>query len=332
MMAERDFLPTASVEMLQARARILRVVREFFEANGYWEVETPIVSHDIVVDAHLNPFVTTPSEDFSPDAPLMFLQTSPEFAMKRLLVAGANSMYQIGKVFRRGEAGRKHNPEFTMIEWYRRGETYIDQMQFVEKLVRRVFEACGRAVEGGFLTMSYDEAFERATSRRVLQASVEELQQLAAAHRLVPPPGLADDDREGWLNWLLAELVEPMLTNEHGVFVFDYPASQAALARVRNDEPPVAERFELYLHGVEICNGYQELIDADELRRRNTVQAEIRKREGHPPLPQESRLLTAMEAGLPECSGVALGFDRLFMLGMGCDSIDEVIAFPFDRA
>ncbi|MEX1232177.1 MAG: EF-P lysine aminoacylase EpmA [Planctomycetaceae bacterium] len=344
MMAERDYLPTARIETLQARARILRVVRDFFESRGYWEVETPIVSHDVVVDAHLNPFATSPNESVTATDSLMYLQTSPEFAMKRLLAAGADAMYQISKVFRRGEAGRNHNPEFTMIEWYRLGTTYIEQMQFVEDFVMKVLGACHSeplaatkpqlpSVSPPMDRMTYDEAFERAVGSRVLNATVDELKDVAHRHDVVPPPGLSNDDRDGWLNWLLAELVEPMLAREQAVFVYDFPASQAALARVRNDAAaPVAERFELYLHGVEICNGYQELTDADELRRRNVIQAGIRRREGHPPLPQESRLLAAMESGFPECSGVALGFDRLFMLGMGCESIAEVIAFPFDRA
>lgn len=340
-MAERDFLPTARIDVLQARARIFRIVREFFDSHGYWEVETPIISHDIVVDAHLNPFVTTPDNNLSTTERLMYLQTSPEFAMKRLLAAGADSIYQIGKVFRRGEAGRNHNPEFTMIEWYRVGSTYIEQMHFVEEMVIAVMEACRheplattpqRQFPVPVHRLTYDEAFVRATGSRVLSATVDDLQKLAEQHGIVPPPGLTDDDRDGWLNWLLAELVEPMLEREQAVFVYDFPASQSALARVRDDNPPVVERFELYLHGVEICNGYQELTDAEELHRRNTIQAEIRAREGHPPLPNESRLLAAMESGFPNCSGVALGFDRLFMLGMGITSIDEVIAFPFDRA
>ncbi|MFN0196724.1 MAG: EF-P lysine aminoacylase EpmA [Planctomycetaceae bacterium] len=344
MMQSRDYLPTARIEILQARARIMQVVRNFFMARGYWEVETPILSHDIVVDAHLNPFVTSPRHDETEPDHWVYLQTSPEFGMKRLLTAGADSIYQISKVFRRGEAGRNHNPEFTMIEWYRLGTTYIEQMQFVEDLVVEVIKACRAepasssaasqpaAVPSPMLRTTYDEAFERATGRRVLTATVAELRQLARRHGVVPPPGLTGEDRDGWLNWLLAELVESVLARDRGVFLYDFPASQAALARVRDGDPPVAERFELYLHGVEICNGYQELTDADELRRRNIVQGEIRAREGHPPLPSESRLLAAMDAGFPECSGVALGFDRLFMLGMGCESIADVIAFPLDRA
>jgi elongation factor P--(R)-beta-lysine ligase len=274
-----DFRPTASLETLHVRARLLAAVRRFFETRGYWEVETPVMSHDIVVDAHLEPFVV-PLEA-SGDAREMFLQTSPEFGMKRLLASGATAIYQVSRVMRRGELGRFHNPEFTMIEWYRTGDTHYDQMQVVEQLVAEAFRAAGRSktrraegveeskgsksrkVEASapFPRIAYDEAFARFAGSRVLHLSPRQLGELAARHGIVPPPGLAADDRDGWLNLLLAELVEPHLGRDRPTFLYDYPASQAALARIRRDDPPVAERFELYIDGIEICNGYHELTD-----------------------------------------------------------------------
>jgi lysyl-tRNA synthetase class 2 len=179
---------------------------------------------------------------------------------------------------------------------------------------------------------TYDELFRRALGTSVLDKTAAELSQLARTAGIEPPPGLARDDLDGWLNLLLALKAEPELSREPAIFVYDYPPGQAALARIRPEVLPVAERFELYLSGIEICNGYQELTDPAELRRRIAVQQALRRREGSRPLPAESRLLTAMEAGLPACSGVALGFDRLLMMAVGATSLSEVIAFPFDRA
>ncbi len=183
-----------------------------------------------------------------------------------------------------------------------------------------------------FPRLTYDELFRSVLGTSVLDKPPAQLAELARACCIEPPPGLADDDLDGWLNLLLALKVEPELSKQRAAFVYDYPAGQAALARIRESRPPVAERFELYLAGIEICNGYQELTDAEELRRRIAVQQALRRREGSRPLPAESRLLAAMDFGLPECSGVALGFDRLLMTALGAQSIGEVIAFPIDRA
>lgn len=324
-----DFLPTATLETLQRRARLLRFVREFFDARGYWEVETPILSHDIVVDAHLDPFVVNDEAHGE-----LFLQTSPEFGMKRLLAAGAEAIYQIAHAFRRGEAGGLHNPEFTILEWYRAGDTHVEQMAFTEQLTRAVLNEFAEQspAETPFERLTWDDAFERHLGRRVLRCNTDELRSIAGGQGINPPATLPADDLDDWRNLLLTSCVEPHLGFEHPVFLHDYPASQAALAKVRDDDPPVAERFELYIRGIEICNGYHELLDADELRQRNRAQSAIREREGSRPLPEESRLLTAMEHGLPACAGVALGLDRLAMLAFGCERVDEVIPFPFERA
>lgn len=349
-----DFLPTASLAALRMRAALLRSVREFFDRHGFWEVDTPLLSADIVVDAWLDPFVTA----WNPDAagwraashPPCFLQTSPEFAMKRLLAAGAEAIYQLGKVFRNGESGRRHNPEFTMIEWYRRGDDHAAQMETTEALVRAMLQAASRwqhdqklplspratAILTGpaFAKIAYEDAFRSVTQVAVLSASMNQLHELARQRGMIPPPGLAEADRDGWLNWLLAELVEPQLGIDRPVFLCDFPASQAALARThqRGDGIEVAHRFELYIDGVEYCNGYHELTDPGRLRQRFAEQARLRAEAGHRPLPVESRLLAAMEAGLPESAGVAMGFDRLMMLATGAETIDAVIPFPFSRA
>jgi lysyl-tRNA synthetase class 2 len=208
-------------------------------------------------------------------------------------------------------------------------------MTFVEDLTRAVFAAAGNAsIETQpFRRTSYRESFERHLAIDVFETATDGLRALAAKRSLSIPPSLAEDDRDGWLNLLLADCIEPQLGIETPEFLYHYPASQGALAKIGDEGGhPVAERFELYIRGIELCNGYHELLDADELRRRNVEQSAIRAREGNRALPVESRLLDAMEAGLPACAGVALGFDRLTMLALERTSIAEVIAFPFARA
>jgi len=332
---------TASLETLQHRAALLAAIRAFFAEHGYWECETPILSRDVVVDANIHPLSTQVCGE------KLFLQTSPEAGMKRLLAEGAKAIFQITRAFRQGECGPVHNPEFTMVEWYHVNETCHDQMQFVEQLIRHVSATAAQLtatpsrqtpggmlpdVTAGFERLTYDEAFLRFAGQRVLALGTAELTSLARKHRLDVPVSLAADDRDGWLNLLLAELVEPQLGRTAPVFLFDYPATQCALARIRDVDPPVAERFELYCRGIELCNGYTELTDADVLVRRTARERELRRKAGDPDLPGPVFLEAAMAAGLPPCAGVALGFDRLVMLALGCDRLEQVLAFPFDRA
>jgi lysyl-tRNA synthetase class 2 len=342
----KNWKPTAAMTTLKRRAALAKVVRDFFDGSGYVEVETPVLSDDIVVDAWLEPFVVPAKVDKAANEVDRFLQTSPEFAMKRLLAAGATAIWQMTRAFRRGERGPLHNPEFTIVEWYRVGDTHRDQMKVVEELTRLIFRRAGEwssetenfddrlasRIERPFEAISYDEAFARHAGVTVLSLSSTELRELSRDKAVNVPGSLSSDDRDGWLNLLLSELVEPHLGRDAPTFLYDYPASQAALAKVRQDDPPVAERFELYIDGIELCNGYHELTDAEELEGRIRDQSLIREHEGRVALPQESHLLDAMRAGLPECAGVALGFDRLVMLALGARSIDDVIAFPFDRA
>jgi len=350
-----DFLPMASLETLRLRAKLLAGVRKYFDSRSYWEVETPILSHDIVVDAYLEPFATWCVGDTAKDgdgsrkesAAELFLQTSPEFGMKRLLAAGADAIFQITRAMRNGETGRHHNCEFTMVEWYRVGDTHHEQMQCVEDLV---LELCDEAtaycrettvplrnqdpenLERPFVRMTYEEAFEKYAGCRVLSQTPHQLAALARCCQLTPPPSLGEEDRDGWLNLLFAELITPQLGTLRPVFLYDFPASQAALARISREDPAVAERFELFVNGVEICNGYHELTDPDEFRRRIEEQSRHRSQAGSRELPASNRLLAAMDAGLPACAGVALGFDRLVMCLLGRATLAEVMAFPHDRA
>ncbi|MBN2577603.1 MAG: EF-P lysine aminoacylase GenX [Pirellulales bacterium] len=352
-----NFRPTASWENLALRAELLRKVRAFFDGRGFLEVETPILSADTVVDRHLDPFVLSPlpanlrsvpgegpgvraEQGSCTPQPLtasphpnplpkgegtLFLQTSPEFAMKRLLAAGGSAIYQVAKVFRQGEFGPLHNPEFTMVEWYRVGDSMAEGIQLTSDLCEALLS------RGPADRVSYRQVFERHVGVDPLTAEAAELQAAAARWNLEVPEGLGDD-RDGWLDLLLVERVQPRLGLGRPTIVYDYPASQAALSRVRPENPPVAERFELYVDGIELANGYHELVDAAELRRRNREVNARRRADGKIALPEHSRLLAAMDFGLPPCTGVALGFDRVVMVAAGAKSLAEVIAFPFDRA
>lgn len=327
---DADFRPTASWDVLRLRAGLLKTIRQFFDQRGFLEVETPVLSADIVVDRHLDPFWTADVENpeqLRPGVPRYFLQTSPEFAMKRLLASGGpRAIYQITRAFRRGELGALHNPEFTIVEWYRVGDDYQSGMELLAELAETIL------LRGRPEVRTYGELFQAALGVDPHQASGEELKHVAKTRGVHAPESLAVDDRDGWLDLLWSECVQPHLGCERPVIVCDYPASQAALARVRPGPPPVAERFELFSQGVELANGYHELQDAAELRERFQRANTQRQQDGKSPLPVDSRLLTALEAGLPPCVGVALGFDRVVMLRTGARSLREVLAFPFDIA
>lgn len=321
-----DFFPTASWENLQLRAELLRRLRDFFRVHEFLEVETPILSADTVIDRHLDPFHTEIS--LAPGKPprRLWLQTSPEFGMKRLLAAGGKAIYQISRVFRQGEQGPLHNPEFTMVEWYRAGDGMAEGMQLTSDLAEAML---GR---GAARRISYREAFLGHVEIDPLLSDTASLISAAKKQGIESPASLSSDDRDGWLDLLLVERVQPHLGQDCPVLLYDFPASQAALSIIRKDDPPVAERFELYMAGIELANGYHELLDAEELRRRNRETNRLRSAEGKPMLPEQSRLLIAMESGLPPAVGVALGFDRLVMLAAGAKNVADVIAFPFDRA
>ncbi len=324
--SQPDYLPSATLAALWFRAELLKRLRAFFDERGFLEVDTPILSADTVVDRHLAAFSTElPCGPGRPPRRL-WLQTSPEFPMKRLLAAGAEAIYQVAHVFRRDEIGPLHNPEFTMVEWYRAGDGPEQGMQFLSDLCEAMLD------RGPAERVSYREAFARHVGLDPLTVPTEALVARCRALRLAVPPGSAEDDRDTWLDFLLGECVQAHLGRPRPVIVYDYPASQAMLARVRADDPPVAERFELYVDGIELANGYHELLDAAELRRRNRSVNAQRRADGNAALPEGSRLLDAMEAGLPAAVGVALGFDRLVMLAFGATRLAEVLAFPMGRA
>lgn len=323
----KNFRPTASWDHLRLRAKLLSRVRGFFDKRDFLEVETPILSADTVVDQHLDPLrVTLYPDPRTPDVGRqMWLQTSPEFCMKRLMAAGGKAIYQVTRAFRAGERGKLHNPEFTMVEWYRRGDSMHVGMDLLDELCDNLLDT------GTAQRISYRDAFHHHTQLDPTGCSVAQMQSIAAEKNITVPSTIMND-RDQWLNLLLSELVEPKLGLQGATILYDYPASQAALARVRNDTIPVAERFELYVRGIELANGYHELIDADQLKFRNRQINAKRVADGKTALPQESRLITAMQSGLPPCCGVALGFDRLVMLAADADNIDDVMTFPIEVA
>ena len=322
--------PSAALATLRLRAELLARIRAFFAARGVLEVETPMLSAAAITEPNLASFSTVYSGPGARYGQTLYLHTSPEFPMKRLLAAGSGCIYQIARVFRDGEAGRRHNPEFTLLEWYRVGFDHHRLMDEVAELVTELL--AGRLALAEPERLSYGELFQRHLALNPHQASVAELG-AGAEHRSVPiPPGMPADDADPWLDLLLTHGIEPKLGRGRLTFVYDYPASQAALARLRPGDPPVGERFELYLNGVELANGFHELGDAGEQRRRFEAENAARRALGLPIMPVDENLLAALEAGLPDCAGVALGFDRLVMLAAGKESLAEVLAFPFERA
>lgn len=347
-MTSEDWKPSCSIAVLHVRAAMLRAVRAFFDARGYLEVETPCLSRDIVIDAWLEPFELQIGRD------RWFLQTSPEAGMKRLLAAGSRSIYQLSRVFRKDEVGSRHNHEFTMIEWYGVGTNWADQLKLTEDLARAAVDAGKQALawmpessgppasnspcwpNKPFAITTYAEAFRRTLGIDVHTASIDELGHVIVQQGLLFPESDQPVRRDDLLNFLLGMIVEPTLggssENETPEFLCDYPPTQAALAVVSDTEPKVARRFELYVRGLELCNGYQELTDAAELQRRDDAQNGTREDEAKATLPGAPRLNAAMKSGLPQCSGVAMGFDRLVMLALGTSDIRKVLPFPGELA
>lgn len=290
------------------------------------EVETPIAGRAATPDPALESLSTTWMGCGRAALPL-YLHTSPELAMKRLLAAGSGPIYQICKVFRDRERGRLHHPEFTLLEWYRPGWGYRQLMDEVAELVRSILRRPGLRME----VLTYRELFDRGLALDPWQADPEDLRHCALAQGIAGAEDL-QLERDGWLDLLLTHSLEAGLGNGRLTFVCDYPTSQAALARVREGPFPVAERFELYLEGMELANGFQELTDPEEQRRRFRRDLERRRCAGATPPPADEAFLAALDAGLPEASGVALGIDRLVMVLTGVRHIDEVLAFPVERA
>jgi len=316
-----DWRPTASLAAIGRRAELLRDMRRFFAERSVLEVETPVLAAAAACDLHIGSLATELS---APVPRRLYLQSSPEYAMKRLLAAGSGPIYQIARAFRDAEAGRLHNPEFTLLEWYRPG---FDQHALMDEVAALLEALLG---SGEAERLEYRQAFRRHAGLDPFSASDAEL---AARVRALGGDGSLERpfDRDACLDLVLSEEVQPKL-GPGPVFVYDFPASQASLARVRAGDPPLAERFELYVGGLEIANGYRELTDPREQRSRFEADRAARHRRGLAEVPLDERLLAALEAGLPESAGVALGVDRLVMVAIGATHIGEALAFPVERA
>lgn len=317
-----DWRPTATLEVLRLRARLLGQLRAHFASTGALEVETPVLVRAAVTDVHLESLGVHRADGTQ----VGFLQTSPEYAMKRLLCAGAPDIFQVARVFREGERGRNHNPEFTMVEWYRRGMDHIALMGDVEALLRSLLEPLREV--GPTRTVTYAEAFQDCLGCDPLNVPAADLDACLRERGTDVPAALAND-RDGLLDLAMAIHVAPGFAADRLTFVHDFPASQAALARVRG---PVASRFEAFWGGLELANGFHELDDPVEQSRRFAADLVMRARHGRPRREPDSRFLAALAAGLPSCAGVALGLDRVVMVATGASRIDEVIAFPVERA
>lgn len=307
---------------------MLARVRRFFDQRQVLEVETPLLSQAGSSDPALRSFRCQYTGPGAATGAPRWLPTSPELHMKRLLAAGAGAIYQVCKVFRDGELGRRHNPEFSMLEWYRPGFDHHRLMDEVEALVRDLM-APYRSF-GPVERLSYRAAFLHYVGIDPHRASAADLQARAAALGFHAPGSL--QARDGWLDLLLTHRVEPALREHALCFIYDYPASQAALARIRPGTPPVAERFELYLDGVELANGFHELADAAEQARRFEADRQRRVREGLDGPAEDKLFLAALRHGLPDCAGVALGLDRLLMAALQLSDLGQALAFPWDRA
>ena len=327
-MSSDNWRPSATLDNLKARAALLARLRAFFMQVGVMEVETPLLSRHANTDPAIESMQSRYLGPGEPNGLQLSLHTSPEFPMKRLLAAASGPIYQICKVFRDGEAGRLHNPEFTLLEWYRPGFDHHQLMDEMAEMLHRVLEK-PLPVE----RVSYRELFLQHLNVDPLNSDQDQLRTVAVERRVPGADSLDLDGKEPWLDLLLTHCIEHKLGRGRMTFVYDYPASQASLARLRHDEESsVAERFELYLEGMEIANGFHELSDAAEQRRRFEQDNHKRLEMGLTEQKIDENLLAALEAGFPDCAGVALGVDRLLMVMSGAQSISEVLAFPLDRA
>lgn len=332
-MKQDDWRPLASPMALQRRADIVWQIRQFFHSRGFAEVHTPTISRDTVVDRYIDP-VRIPGEALAcaaAAAECYYLQTSPEFCMKRLLAAGMTSIYQLGPAYRAGERGQYHNPEFTMLEWYRVGEAFEEAVTFLGALVDEILLR-SEVPRATTRAMTYAAAFQSTLGLDPLTCPLSSLKNAATELGISLGASWDDQSRDDWLNLLFAEGVQPKLGLEGPITVTHYPATQAALAAVSPDDQRTSERYELFVDGIELANGYHELLDPEELARRSEETLALRRSDGKPDLSTDNLLLAAMRSGLPDACGCALGVDRLVMVALGLNSIDQVIPFGIERA
>jgi len=310
---------------------MLAAVRRFFDQRGVLEVETPVLSRTGATDPHLVSFTTRLHQPGSHGAALpLLLQTSPEFAMKRLLAAGSGCIYQICKAFRDEEQGRLHNPEFTLLEWYRVGFGLTDLIAETDELVRSL---CAPALPlAAPEVFAYRDLFRQRLGIDPVEAGIETLVQCAVTQGLPEAEELCGNNKPLWLDFCFSHRIQPELGRGRLSFVRDFPAVLPSLARHKPDCPELVERVEVYLAGVELANGFHELQDAAEQDRRFEADLQRRRLAGMDVPPKDGRLLAALDAGLPDCAGIALGLDRLLMLRQGARDLTEVLAFPVDRA
>lgn len=320
-----DWMPTATLAALKQRAGLYAMIRRFFSERAVMEVETPVLSRAGTPEPNIQSLTLTLQQPQGETA-RRWLRTSPEFALKRLVAAGVGDCYELGRVFRDGEAGRRHNPEFTMLEWYRVAWDHRRLMEETADLVQAAMALSGRRTT--IREISFRELYKSTLDVDPLTDNEGALRAPLAVYD-INPEGLQRDD---WLDLLMSHLIQPALPNNRVLLVYDYPPSQCALARIRNDAQPVAERFELFVGSLEIANGYHELLDPAEQRQRFAGNAAARQRQGLRPVPADQQFLAALDAGMPGCAGVALGVDRLLMAMQGTELIRDVLAFPSDRA
>lgn len=313
--------PYADKRLIKLRAETYIKIRQFMAERNILEVETPVLSHATVTDMQLNSFRSEYSSPQSNSGKILYLQTSPEYAMKRLLASGTGAIYQISRVFRNEEQGKLHNPEFTMLEWYQPGYGHHQLMQELELFLNLfAMNHCEK--------ISYGEIFLEHTGLDPHTCDTNELKSMAQQHGL----SSTIEERSVLLDFIFSDKITSTLGNTRPMFVYDYPACQCALARLSNSMPKVAERFELFINGMEIANGFHELTDADEQLARFEQDLTLRKKENRPDLPIDHLFLDALKQGLPDCAGVAVGIDRLLMVMTGINDICEVLGFPIERA
>ncbi|MDO1528672.1 EF-P lysine aminoacylase EpmA [Fulvimonas sp. R45] len=315
----------ATFEHLRLRARLYALIRAFFAGRDVLEVETPVLSAAGNTEPNIESFSTAFSGHVDAGARERWLRTSPEFPLKRLLAAGVGDCYELGRVFRNGEAGGRHNPEFTMLEWYRVGWDHRRLMHETVELVQAALAMRGRRAE--VRVAGYRQLFIDELGLDPMHAAVDALR-APLADQGIDPAGLTRDD---WLDLLLTHRLQPAFPRDRITVIHDYPASQCALAKIRPGDPPLAERFELYLGPYELANGYHELNDAAEQRARFERDNARRRGRGQREVPLDGRLLAVLDA-MPDCAGVALGIERLLMCLAGTEAIADVLAFPFAEA
>lgn len=315
--------PTIAIPNLIQRSKIISELRKFLTERGILEVETPILSEFSVTDIHLSTFHTQFLSPFVNEAKTLHLMTSPEYHMKRLLAAGSGPIFQICKVFRNEEAGKHHNPEFTMLEWYRPHFDMYRLINEVDDLLQQILD-CEPAE-----SFSYQFVFQTHVGIDPLSATKAQLVEKARKHGLQCKD---DENRDTLLQFLFSEIVEKNIGKERPTAIYHFPSTQAALAQICSEDHRVAERFEFYYKGLELCNGFHELTDANEQFRRFEQDNNQREKMGLPPQELDIRFLAALKAGIPNCSGVALGVDRLLMIAMNVNKIEEVVSFSVEHA